>query len=989
MSGATATPLMQQYREIKARHQHAILFFRMGDFYEMFYEDAEVAARALGLTLTSRNNGGASEVPLAGVPVRAVSDYLRRLVQMGHRVAICEQVEDPKLAKGIVRREVVETITPGVAFSDDLLEGGRNNFVAAIAGGGPRERAAGNAKHEDDALVGVAVADVSTGEFRLCVTPHAELPAVLARWAPREVLIPPPAARSPGPLPALPDGALVTERDAWEFDPAMARDDLVRQYAVHSLDGLGIGEADEPALGAAGALLRYLRELQPAGLPHLARPVLERAGGVMPLDEMTRRNLELVESLRGGAGTAGTLLDVLDRSSTPMGARLLRQWILAPLTDRASADARLDAVQALVDDPVTRDILRSALDGVRDVERLASKAAANRSTPRELCALGVSLGRLPKVEEALRRAALGARRSALDEPPEADSREPRAESLLSSLLDSWDACADVAEWITTAVCGDAPIQIGEQPTINTGVDEELDRLRALRDGGKDAIARIQEEERRRTGIGSLKVGFNRVFGYFIEVTNSNLHLVPDDFQRRQTLANGERFVTPALKEYETQVLTAAERTELRERELFEALRGRVGAEIGRLQRTARVVATLDVLAALAEVAAREGYVRPELTDGYDLEIVAGRHPVVERMMPRDRFIPNDVRLTAEARVVILTGPNMAGKSTILRQVGLVVLMAQMGSFVPAARAAIGMCDRVFTRVGASDNLVRGQSTFMVEMAETSAILHTATARSLVLLDEIGRGTSTYDGVSIAWAVSEHLHERTRCKTIFATHYHELTQLADELEALRNFNVAVREVGDQVLFLHRLQPGGADRSYGIEVGRLAGLPEPVIARAREVLALLEGEELVAGLSGGVGRGRGAARRGAPPDGMDALDERGEHHPGTAGAIAGAQRAVGAEDAPERPSEDAAGAPPRSHDAAEEAPERHRPSAGGASASRAGRRAAPAADAQLALFAPSLPHPVVERLKGLDPNAMTPIQALALLAELADEARRGAP
>jgi DNA mismatch repair protein MutS len=899
VSGAVATPLMQQYREIKARHQSAILFFRMGDFYEMFYEDAETAARVLGLTLTSRNNGGAAEVPLAGVPVRAGQEYLRRLVQQGYRVAICEQVEDPKIAKGIVRREVVETVSPGVAFADDLLDGARNNFIVAV---GQRHtvslpvtthtRAA--AAH---VMVGLAAADISTGELRLAVVPIEELDATLARLTPRELLVP--SGASALPRTASLDGALVTERDAWEFDEPMARDDLARQFGVRGLDGLGLEGSDGPAIGAAGALLRYLKELQPSGVPHLARPHVERAGSTMPLDEMTRRNLELVESLRG-ASTEGTLLSVLDRTITPMGARLLRQWLLAPLVRRAEIEARLDAVDALLRDPSARDALRSALDGVRDVERLGGKAAAGRATPRELAALGASLARLPDVERAAQR---------LNDA-----------GAIGVLMTRWDGCAEMATRVLETLVERPPLQLGDEATIATGVDSELDELRMLRDGGKDAIAQIQTAERARTGIGSLKVGFNKVFGYFIEVSNTNRHLVPADYQRRQTLTGGERYVTPALKEYEEKILTAAERIEARERELFEALRGAVGGEVGRMQCAARIVAELDVLAALADVAAREGYARPALTDGFDLEIVAGRHPVVERMMPRDKFIPNDVRLVADARLVILTGPNMAGKSTILRQVGLIVVLAQVGSFVPASAATIGVCDRVFTRVGASDNLVRGQSTFMVEMAETSAILHTATERSLVLLDEIGRGTSTYDGVSIAWAVSEHLHDAVGCKTIFATHYHELVQLADELVAVRNYNVGVREVGDQVLFLHRLQPGGADRSYGIEVGKLAGLPRPVIARAREVLAMLEGE---------------AARM---------VQSLGAATP--EGAV----------------------------------------TAGSGGASRVARRTPVAVPTdQLALFAPAMPHPVVERLRAIDVNTLTPLAALQLLAELAEQSR----
>jgi len=810
---------MQQYRDVKSRHQNAILFFRMGEFYEMFYDDAETASRVLGLTLTSRNNGAAADVPLAGIPVKAASDYVRRLVQQGFRVAICEQVEDPKVAKGIVRREVIETITPGAALSDDLLEGGRANYVVALTASdlGPRTSDLGQRR------VGIAAADISTGELRLIVVPEDELEPTLSRLSPRELLVP---AEFRGPKSEVRvQGALTTEREAWEFDPAMARDDLAKQFGVHSLDGLGIGADDAPAVGAAGALLRYLKELQPAGVS-IARPVVERSSSVIPLDEMTRRNLELIESLRGGGtSTEGTLTDVLDRTATPMGARLLRQWILAPLCSRTAIDARLDAVERFTRMPIAREQLRTALDGVRDLERLATKAALNRSTPRELRALGVSLGRLPAVKTAIESAA---------------GSTPG--SLLKDLLGGWDQCADVSSDIEKTLVADAPIAVGEEPTIATGVDAELDEMRALRDGGRDSIARIQADERERTGISSLKVGFNRVFGYYIEVTKSNLHNVPADYQRRQTITNGERFVTPALKAFEEKVLTASEGIETRERELFDAVRTRTGKQIVRLHAMARAAATADVVSALADVAAREGYVRPRLTDEFALKIAGGRHPVVERMMPRDKFVPNDVTLTADARVIILTGPNMAGKSTILRQVGLIVLMAHIGSFVPATDAEIGTVDRIFTRVGASDNLARGQSTFMVEMSETSAILQTATARSLVLLDEIGRGTSTYDGVSIAWAVTEHLHNVTTCKTIFATHYHELTQLADDLSGLRNFNVAVREVGDRILFVHRLEPGGADRSYGIEVGRLAGLPPAVLTRARQVLHLLENEQL---------------------------------------------------------------------------------------------------------------------------------------------------
>jgi DNA mismatch repair protein MutS len=816
------TPLLKQYREIKARHRDKILFFRMGDFYEMFFDDAELAARLLNITLTARGDG----VPLAGVPVKAAAEYLKQLVTQGHRVAICEQVEDPKTAKGVVRREVIETVTPGVAFADDLLDGARNNFICAVAGSSSRDLARGTRDARDEREpVGVAAADVSTGEVRLIISTVGELDPLLARLAPRELLIP---VASRIALPASRAEALVTEREAWEFDEPLAREDLARQYGVLSLEGLGIDTSDTLAISAAGALLRYLRELQPSGLPQLARPIVERPGGIMPLDEMTRRNLELIESLRGG-GAEGTLLSVLDRTGTPMGARLLRQWILAPLTTHAAIDARLDAVATLSTDVVSREEMREAIDDVRDIERLAAKAASGRSTPRELRALGDSLSALPAVAAALNRVASHAGR-------------------LGEILTQWDDAAELASQICATLVERPPLAIGDEATIAVGVDPDVDGLRELRDGGRDAIARIQADERARTGIASLKVGFNKVFGYYIEITNSNLASVPADYQRRQTITSGERFVTPALKEYEERVLTAAERIEARERELFDAIRTTAGRQIARLQQIARAIAELDVLSTLADVAAREGYVRPTISDDFALDIVAGRHPVVERMMPRDKFIPNDLRLDDDARMIILTGPNMAGKSTVLRQIGLIVLMAQIGSFVPASAARIGVVDRIFTRVGASDNLVRGQSTFMVEMTETSAILHTASSRSLVLLDEIGRGTATYDGVSIAWAVTEHLHEQVGCKTVFATHYHELTQLSEQLSALKNYNVAVREAGDQILFLHRLQPGGADRSYGIEVGRLAGLPPSVLTRARGILAQLEGEHLTGGKPG---------------------------------------------------------------------------------------------------------------------------------------------
>ncbi len=577
---------MQQYREIKSRHQDAILFFRMGDFYEMFYEDAEVASRTLGLTLTSRNNGGASAVPLAGVPVKAAGEYLRRLVQHGFRVSICEQTEDPKYAKGIVKREVVETITPGAAFSDDLLDGTRNNYLCALAHSG--------------SSVGIAATDLSTGELRLALADVGDLESVLSRFTPREIILP--RGQDLGRLIKAPlgeEGPMVTEREAWEFDVELARDQLVKRFEVSSLEAFGIGSDDNIAVGAAGALLRYLNELQPAGMPHLARPRIDRPGGSMPLDEMTRRNLELVESMRGGE-TSGTLLGVLDRTLTAMGARLMRQWLLAPLVDRGEIEARLAAVQAL-GDTLIRAALREALDGVRDIERLSGKAAAGRASPRELRALGDSIARLPAVESALMRA-----RSAAGGEKTAFTRH----------AGSWETCPDICEEILRTLVDRPPIAIGDEASVREGVDTTLDEWRALRDGGKDGIARIQSDERARTGINSLKVGYNKVFGYFIEVTNTNSHLVPDDYQRRQTLAGAERYVTKSLKEYEERVLTAAERVEERERELFEGLRSKVGTEVARLQAVSQILAELDVLASLAEAAAKEGYVRPELTEDF-------------------------------------------------------------------------------------------------------------------------------------------------------------------------------------------------------------------------------------------------------------------------------------------------------------------------------------------------------------------------------------
>jgi DNA mismatch repair protein MutS len=798
--------MLQHWRQVKAQHQDAILFYRVGDFYEMFHEDAQLAARILEITLTSRGDG----VPLAGVPVKAAADYLRQLIGAGHRVAICEQVEDPKLAKGLVRREVVETVTPGAMLQEGWLAGAKNNFLVAVA--------------RAEARIGLAAIDLSTGEFLLETLDEAGLAEALGRLGPAEVVVPADLA-----LPAD-EGMLRTVRERWEFDADLAREELARRFALATLDGLGVGPEDAPAIGAAGALLRYLTELQPSGLPHLARPSVRRSDAFLWLDEMTRRNLELVEPLRAGARGC-TLLEIIDATVTPMGGRLLRQWLLSPLRDPVAIDYRLDAVEVAVRDGRGRARLREALDGVRDVERLAGRAAAGRATPRELGALRDSFLRLPDVSEAL---------SAL-----AASTIPgggRA-AALADAADELDLLADLASELGRGLEDRPPALLAEGCVIRVGYDAELDELRALRDGGRQYIASLQQRERERTGISSLKVGFNKVFGYYLEITNAHAARVPPDYERRQTLASAERYVTPELKDYEARVLGAEERMATREAELFGALRAAVGQAIVRVQRSARVLARLDVWTALADGAVAGRYVRPGVHDGFDLVLRECRHPVIERMMPRESFIPNDARFTEAERVALVTGPNMAGKSTILRQIGLCVVLAQMGAFVPAAAASVGVVDRLFTRVGASDNLARGQSTFMVEMSETSAILHNAGSRSLVLLDEIGRGTSTYDGVAIAWAVTEHLHDRVGCKTMFATHYHELMQLPERLQHARNYNVAVRETGDTVVFLHRLEPGGTDRSYGIHVAQLAGLPDGVVRRAREILGTLEGDHRV--------------------------------------------------------------------------------------------------------------------------------------------------
>ena len=826
------TPLMRQWRKAKLRHPDGLLFFRVGDFYELFRQDAEEGSRLLGLTLTSRNNGAAAEVPMAGVPAKALDEYLGRLVKMGRRAAICDQVEDPTTAQGIVRREVVETVTPGTILYDSLLDARKNNFLVVVT-------------PVSNAWVGLASADLSTGEFTVECVGLDTLSSELGRLSPAELLMPTSLKKELAGVLASEGGfggTTPTYRDDWIFDEGVGKDELTQRYRVHSLDGLGFQSSDGILVSAAGGLVHYLREIQPGGAAQLQRPRIRRPGAEMLLDEMTRRNLELVEPLRAGED-GGTLIEVLDDSVTGMGARLLRQWLLRPLVAAEPIWRRLDAVSELVDKREMRVSLRDRLQRIRDIERLAGKVGSGRAGPRELLELGRSLDMLPELQVVA---------AGVESP------------VLRELTVEQDLVHDVAERIRACMSDDAPQSMQEGGVIRAGFCEDLDELRAVRDGAREFIASLQTRERERTGINSLKVGFNRVFGYYLEVTKANLDRVPQDYVRKQTLTNAERYFTPELKEWEERVSGAEDQILALESRLFQEIKNEVATEVPRLQRAGNRVAKLDVLATLAHVAVRRQYVRPELHTGFDLTISGGRHPVVETMMPREEFIPNDMILDDDGWMIILTGPNMSGKSTVLRQVGLIQLLAQIGSFVPADEARVPVCDRIFTRVGASDNLARGQSTFMVEMNESAAIVHGATQRSLVLLDEIGRGTSTYDGVSIAWAMTEHLHEQIGAKMIFATHYHELTQLGDLLRGVKNMNVAVREAGEDIVFLRRLESGGTDRSYGIQVARLAGFPASIIQRAFELLAELEGSHS----GGGEGLGRKGSHR---PESTSELDQ----------------------------------------------------------------------------------------------------------------------
>lgn len=809
---AQTTPLMEQYLAIKAKHPDKVLLYRMGDFYETFYDDAKIISRVLGIALTKRAHGKSADVPLAGFPYHALDNHLPKLVQAGHRVAVCEQVEDPKQAKTVVKREVVEIVTPGTALSEKLLDHKASNFLAAVFLEGDR--------------AGVGYGDFSTGEFYLAEMGLDRLMPFLEEVGPREVLLP---QRLVEPLRPSIDkhlGVVITAMEDWLFHPDFATETLqqhFRQFGQVSLKGF---DPDGHTLGrvAAGAVLYYTKENFQDDLRHVTSLSVVAAGDYMVLDSATRRNLEITHPILGQS-KEGTLLSVLDHTVTPMGGRYLRQVVVHPLVSLKPINERLERVDALAGDEGLREDLRESMSRIADLERLLGRISTGRASPRDLVTLRNALGHIAPISERL-----------------SGNDAPALERYRSEL----GGVGEVVTLIDTAISETPPVTMGEGGIIRDGFNADLDELRAISREGKDWIVNLQAEEREKTGISSLKVGFNKVFGYYFEVTRAHQSKVPDYFIRKQTLVNAERYITPELKEFEEKVLGAEDRMAELEYRLFQEVREGVAAHGAVIRHNARLIAELDCFAGLADVAVRNRFVKPVVDDGAEIRIEGGRHPVVEQLLPPDEpFIDNDTHLdNGDTQIMLITGPNMSGKSTYLRQVGLIVLMAQIGSFVPAEAARVGLVDRIFTRVGASDNLAFGESTFMVEMLEAANILNNATARSLILLDEVGRGTSTYDGLSIAWAITEYLHiqKRVAAKTLFATHYHELTELADQFPRIRNFRVGVREYDDHVVFLHKIEAGAMSNSYGIYVAQMAGLPGEVIERAREVLRNLEASEV---------------------------------------------------------------------------------------------------------------------------------------------------
>ncbi len=797
---ANVTPMMQQYLDIKERYPGMILFFRLGDFYEMFFDDAITVSRELELTLTGKDCGLQERAPMCGVPYHAAEAYINRLIGLGHKVAICEQLEDPALCKGLVKRDVIRIVTPGTVVEQSMLSERRNSYILALCADGKR--------------AGVAFADVSTGEFFTYESDASHLADELARIAPREIIADEGAMALADSLGAQ---VPVSPYAQGAFRLSSAKEALLHHFHVASLDVFGLRDL-KMAARAAGALMRYLGDTQKNALEHIATLRLYRREQYMALDRTARRNLELTESLRGER--KGSLIALLDKTATSMGGRTLRTWIEQPLCVRDDIERRLDAVAELKDDPMMAQSLFEELRGVYDVERLLSRVSYRSINARDCLSLGASLSRIPQV-----RALIAQGKSAM----------------LRELLEQLDPVEDVRDLLLCAINPDAPPLISDGNIIREGYNEELDKLRRASKEGVQWVAELEAKEREETGIKNLRIRYNKVFGYYIEVTKSNYAQVPYRYTRKQTLANSERYVTPELHELEEQILGAQEHSLRLEQQLFADIRERLSEHIGRLQATAQALKTLDALLSLALAAVEYGYARPEITDDGSIDIEDGRHPVVEQNMEGGQFVPNDTHMDADAnRMLIITGPNMAGKSTYMRQVALITLMAHMGSFVPARTARIALTDRIFTRVGASDDLASGQSTFMVEMSELAHILMNATARSLIVLDEIGRGTSTFDGLSIAWAVVEYMADKKilGAKTLFATHYHELSELEGHLPGVVNFRIAVKEHGEDVIFLRKIVPGGADKSFGIHVARLAGIPRPVLLRAHEILARLE-------------------------------------------------------------------------------------------------------------------------------------------------------
>ena len=804
MAEAAESPMMRQFRELKSRDPDAILLFRMGDFYEMFGDDAVAASEILGLTLTSRDKNAENPTSMAGFPHPALDQYLARLIAAGRRAAVCEQMEDPKAATGaVVKRDIVRIVTPGTLTEDSLLDPRTSNHIAAV--------------FEYRGKMGLAVAELSTGRFAVTSLMKLELIEELARLSPSELIVCETQIESTW-LKAMRGqfSALISPRPSWDFLPDRAHRTLCEQFGTKTLTGFGIDD-DGFEIPAAGAMIAYLLDTQKAALKHFHQITPYSRDSILGLDPNTRRALELTKTIREGRRD-GSLLAVIDRTQSPMGARLLGEWLAAPLVDLSEIVARHEAVSELVTKSEMRDLIRRWIGEVADLERLAARVGTGRATPRDLIGLGRTLMILPEIKQILGRT---------------------QSDLLRRLDDALELCPEIRSAIMSAIADNPPNNPRDGGVIREEYHPLLDELRDAARGGKNWIAQYQAEQIRESGIPSLKVGFNKVFGYYVEITNVHASRVPAHYIRKQTVKNAERYITPELKEYEDKVLRAEERARELEFELFQALRDRVAAETPRLVQAGGVLAALDTLAALAELAVSQNYVKPTMVQQPVLKIVAGRHPVLDARLNRGVFVPNDTTLGPEdGSVLLITGPNMAGKSTYIRQVALITIMAQMGSFVPAAEAVVGLTDRVFARVGAADELARGQSTFLVEMSETANILHNATEKSLVILDEVGRGTSTFDGVSLAWAITEFLHDSVRCRALFATHYHELVDLEKSCPGLRNANVAVENQNGEIVFMHRIVAGGADQSHGIHVARLAGVPQPVLERARQILDQLE-------------------------------------------------------------------------------------------------------------------------------------------------------